>query len=425
MKKKVKNKWILVLAGVAGALALGGCAIRESKEDILTNNNLTAQVIYYANGGVFGKEDTSKVMYYSAGNSAMNVGVDKITSGVGSITLAKKDYDLIGWYYAVLDDEGNPTYTDETKTEYKLGEEVDFSKKLQAGDKWVLVADWAKQVMLNIQIVCPEGETIGMEGNDTTYQNGSIHPYSSFGQNVEISLDSQQPFDVKDKTHTFLEYYTDEACTQLLNPSKVEREETDSKIYAKYIKGNYTVVKTRNDAIKMLTNTSSSNKYYVFNDIDMENRSVSLKNNFAYEIQGNGHTISNLKFVYDKESNPLPQMAMFGEIKSTAIMKDITFDNLTLDYQWKGTAITKLYFVFTKINEGAQIENVKLNGTWKIEKYSDQNVSNLVGEVSAWTSCLFGDTYASDSAYLTATNNQGFTVNNGAALTSYITYINK
>ena len=120
MMKKQKSKLIVLFASMVAAFMLGGCSFGETFEEVLAGKELDAQVTYYSNGGEFEGSSNKKDMYYKSGVKALNIGVDSVTNGTAQIS--RKNYQFGGWYYAVLDEEGNPIYEDEEKKTYKLGE---------------------------------------------------------------------------------------------------------------------------------------------------------------------------------------------------------------------------------------------------------------------------------------------------------------
>ena len=407
MKKKLKGRLIVLFASVAAAFMLGGCSFGESFEDVLANNNLKAQVTYYSNGGEFEGSSNKKDMYYKSGAKALNIGEDSVTNGTAQITRA--NYHFGGWYYAVLDKDGNPVYEDEAKKTYKLGDPVDFSKPLQEGDHWIIVAAWLADVKVNVMLVCDEGLSIPVEVEEgqqaVTYKKGDIvetRAYSTADVVVNPG-DGKAPFDFDKSAYTFVDYYADEACTQPVQ-WPIQRQDTDVTIYAKYLQGKWEVIRSVKDATDMFNNITTGKRYYLARNVDLSGKKVAAKTVFDGEIQGNGFKLSNLTIVKSKITGG-SKVSLFGDIQDGAVIENLTLDNLTFSYSLQSAPV-EIYFVFTSLAQAAKISNVKLSGEITISKAETHIVTNLA---SGYNHCLFGG-YTTDEEYLTATNGKGFTV---------------
>ncbi len=422
MKKKVKSKLILLFAGISSLFLLGGCALGESFEEVIENRDLTAQVTYYSNGGMFEEtaSKTEKKMYYQTGAQALNIGKNNPTDG--TVSISRNNYIFTGWYHAVLDEEGNPVFEDEENGIYKLGEPADFSVSLQEGAHWMLIACWEAKVKLHVQLVCEEGKEISVEVGEgeeaLSYKNGDIITSYSYGTWGEVDLDSVEPFAAKDGAFTFIEYYHDEACTQLVEDSLLQQD-TDVTVYAKYVEGEWTVVKTVADILGIFNNLGEGNRYWLIKDVDLKGKKITPMASIGCEIQGNGYKIKNLS-VADDQIKGNPTLGLFGNIEKSAILENILFEGLTIEYAIQ-SGLPKIYFACASIEEGAKIENVVLNGTMTITNYTSTLPGNLV---DGFASCLFGG-YDTDAAYLAASEGKGFKVNDGAEATTFVTIINK
>lgn len=407
MKKKLKGRLIVLFASMAAAFMLGGCSFGDSFEDVIANNNLQAQVTYYSNGGAFEGSSDKKDMYFKSGLKALNIGVDSVTNGTAQITRA--NYHFGGWYYAVLDEDGNPVYEDEEKKTYKLGDPVDFSKPLQEGDHWIVVAAWIADVKVNVRLVCDDGLSIPVEveegEEEVVYKKGDIvetRAYSTADVVVNPG-DGKAPFDCDDSAYTFVDYYADEACTKPVQ-WPIQRQEEDVTIYAKYLQGKWDVVRSVKDATDMFNGITTGKRYYLARDVDLSGKKVAAKNVFDGEIQGNGFKLSNLTVVKSKITGG-SKVSLFGDIQETAVIENLTLDNLTFTYSLQSSPV-EIYFVFTSLAQGAKITNVTLSGQMTISKAETHIVTNLA---EGYGHCLFGG-YQTDEEYLTATNGGGFKV---------------
>ena len=407
MKKKTKSKLLVLVASLAAALLIGGCSLGDSLEDVLTNNNLVAQVTYYSNGGAFEGTPDKKDLYFKEGKKALNIGV--VTPTNGSAEIERKNYVFDGWYFAVLDNDGKPVYEDAVNKIYKLGDKVDFNVPLQAGDHWIVVAKWVANVKVNVMLVCDADASIPLKVKDgeeaVSYQNGDIVATRTYDTKNEVVNpgDGKAPFTMNGKEYTFVEYYADEACTQFVQ-WPIQKQETDVTIYAKYIKGNWNVVRTARDVTDMFNSVSAGKRYWLTKDIDVSSSKIAAKATFDGEIQGNGYTISNL-IVQKSKISAGSTVSLFGEIQSTAIIENLTLDGLTFTYSLQSSPVT-IYFAFTSIAAGAKINNVKLRGKMEVTKSTDHIITTIS---EGYTNCLYGG-YATDAEYLEQTDGKGFVV---------------
>ena len=313
-----KKKWGLAaaLATISSLFIFAGCTVGESLEEIVEENELVAQVTYYANGGDFGVtvSDTSdrenvlltqkKELYYKDDSKIADLGNIKLSNG--SIDFKRQDYDFAGWYHVVTDANGNIVYEENEVdgiTYMKLGEKVDFSKTIDEGEHWYLCAAWTPRVKVKMKLVCDtlsENETIkGKFGDkDAELKNGDIvHEFSfSTKGKVESVSESWKP-SFEAENGTYVAYYADQACTQEVQWPIVNTENTDVFIYAKYLEGAWTVLRTADDITGKLFGfaaTQSETKFYLYDDIDATGKTVTPLDGFAATLEGNGHTISGL-----------------------------------------------------------------------------------------------------------------------------------
>ncbi len=372
MKMKLKSKLIALFVLLASLFILGGCSVGESLEEIIADRGLVARVTYYANGGTFNGTPEKKEMYYPEGAKAIDIGNEDISITSGTVKIERNDYDFAGWYYAVLDSEGKPELNADKS--YKLGEKVDFSQTLTAGDHWHVVAKWATRVQLVFKLVADKGETITNvpvkeDAKEETFENGDIVLRRSYSLQTNAVSRPQSPFTVKNKTHTFLEYYMEETCENIVSWPyyKKDNQTEDEVIYAKYIKGDWNIVKDGQGVHDMFTYPEKN--YWIFQDIVATDVQVEPVANFTGTIKGNNHTISNLSVVKAQVRSEKHQ-GMFGNIKAGANIENITFSNVTMRYTTKESNI-HFAFAFTSIETGATIDNVTIQGKMTVEKSGD------------------------------------------------------
>ena len=410
MKTKLKTMLLLLLTALAAMFVLVGCSLTKSLDEIKQDYGITAMISYYANGekATF-TPDTSKKreIYYKAGQLPLEI------KATGTIGIKQDGYEFNGWYYIECDGQGNPIFLDEAKGTYKLTDDkVDFSAPLQEGDHWHIGASWLTTSKVFVSVV-HEDKSVSIPLNTSKIKEGSLlygKQSVGYGETIyvagydtagELKGLEENLVPVLNNGYTFVEYYKDEACTETVK-WPLQKQDEDQVVYAKYITGAWTVVKNSNDVKKMFGSTLSSSHYWILNDIDCSGISVEARTTFACEIQGNGHTLSNLKV---KKSQISATTAMFGEIRATAKIENISFVGLELEFSMK-TTDQDIYFVFTSLDAQAVINNVSLQGRLKVEKSESVTIPNLS---AGYSHCLYGG-YATDEEYLAVSEGKGFTV---------------
>ncbi len=399
MKKNRKSKWILLLACIAAFFTLGGCAIRESLDEALGKRNLTAQVTYLSNGGKFEGTPDRKDMYYKEGSKPLDIGnIDPVN---GTATISRNNYDFEGWYYAVLDSNGEPV---KESGAYKLGAKVDFTIPLQEGEHQYFVAKWSETVVVNVKLVLEDKNAkipVGDDGEKFYAHGDTVQSRQYAPDKVVNPGDGKEPFKQKGKGFTFVEYYMDEACTQLVSwPLKKGENQTENAvIYAKYIKGDWTVIRNATNVNDMFASFGSGKKFYLAKNVDASGVIYSPYVNaiFNDEIQGNGYEIKNLK-VTTTQLEAGNTISLFGKIAASAKIENLTLSGLTIEYGLKSSPVYA-YFAFTSMERGATVKKVALSGKMTVSMPSGHNVDTA----------LYGG-YANDEAYLAETGSEGFVV---------------
>ena len=416
MGRKMKAKLIALLMAILSLFVFAGCSMGESLDEVLETRNLSPHVTYYANGGLFESNSVVKDLYYSVDSKALDIGNINPTSG--SVSIKRAGFEIVGWCIAEKVD---------TKTGIcELGEEWDFTTKLQEGEHIILAAKWRALVGLNVVMVCNAGETIAVGKkveNDATlkgesFKNGDV--IGEIGYDSKDSISSAATpdarlFTVKDQTHTFLGYYWDKECTKEIS-WPIKRGEEQLTVYAKYIKGDWTFVKTADDVYKMFNALKGGAKknYWICNDIAYtKNVTLEGMTSFAGEIQGNGYTISGLKFSKSLTQG-VNKFSIFGDIKKTAKISDLTLTDVSVNLKLRPNIHTQVYLVFMSQETGATVSNVSISmaetDAFIIDGPETSFVDNINGMgVVTYDACLYGG-YTTDAEYLAETAEKAFTV---------------
>lgn len=378
MRKRI-TVLTLIIALCIMVASLTACHVGDKPlfDDFLNQNGLTAQVTYYSNGGQFKNSAViSKEMYHKPNDYIANFGVD-----VKKGEISKVNYVFTGWNYAQLDENNNPvTEIIDGKVHYKdSGVKANFPIQIADKQHIYLCATWELDVYLSYRLVSDVDITVNVkdeEGNTSqkTFTNGDEIKQEYFGTNTEIITSSQAP--VTATNATFLQLFVDEDCTIPVGSTLAKPSDgSNLNVYAKYIEGNWTLVKTAQQALNMFKQLHLDRKYYLFNNIDMSEQTgviPATANECKATIQGNGYKISNLKVEPVNNKGGAAQndvsYSLFGALKSTAKITDLTIENVTINYTVSKGATTNLYAFFASFEEGATLDVEISNVTMTVKK---------------------------------------------------------
>lgn len=366
MTKKIRVYLFAVLLAVLALTLFAGCKLNPTLDDFINKNNLKAVVTYYANGGNFGGAATEKSLYYPEGVKPLNIGEDTITNG--TINISRKDYEFAGWYYAPLGEDGLPVFNEGTNIVAASDSDtpVDFSVPLKDGDHLYVYAKWVSVEKLEIRLVTDGGADLSAIENGETviYKNGDVLSLQSFG-GQSINRFSKDPITGTINDFTFAEYYTDETCEEIVSwPIKALNGTENQVIYARYIPGKWTMLKSSSDIMRANFGLSS-NKYYLLCDIDMNGAAFPAISRFACVLQGNGFTVSNAA-VTVSQTVTFNKKSLFGDITESAVISDVTFENITLNVNLGRNQFPEIYLFATSVNSSAKITGVTIGGTLNI-----------------------------------------------------------
>jgi uncharacterized repeat protein (TIGR02543 family) len=408
MSVKTRLKLIILFVAVMALALVAGCSVGEpSLEDYLGERDAADQsVTYYANGGAFDdkSELVTKTIYYTENASVID-DFDKVTN----ISIARNGYVFAGWYLAELDESGKPVLDDNGNVKI-TDVKADLSTPIKKGTHLYVCARWESDIQLKIILVSDEPITV--EGG-TTYKSGDQIATEYFGTGNSIVLNtSKSP--LESTTHTYLQYFSDEACTTPVETiAKPEGDDAeDPVIYAKYIKGDWTVVRSVNEVVRMLNALSSNTNYYLYdvtgsNVFDLKGKTtVTLKTGeFNSKIEGNGCTIKNLTISQTSFSAGY-DYSIFGKATDSAEISNLTFEDISVSVTVRNGAT--VFALFISATSGVTFNNFAINGL------TFNNNSATAMDTAHW---MFGtkEEYTADSQFLEA--HSGITVT-GATLTN-------
>ncbi len=375
MKFATRIKIIIVLAACMAITLIAGCSIGEmTAERFLKDKGAQDKcVTYSASGGVF--NDNSNLLllhlYYPAENEVIYD-----FSKASNISVARAGYVFNGWVYAKTDDAGKPLY-DEKGYLVPSENAVDTSVSvtLKPGEHLYLCAVWVPDVRVDVVLVI-DGDTDGTKtitGTDgTKYKTGDVIEGKIFNASGTVNISSAIP-SIASSDYTFLQYYKDENCTEIMKGTLTRPTDGSSvnpKIYAKYIEGVWTVVRTYTQAANMLNTPVEGASYYLYtedgsNVIDCSSRALSLKtynSGDAFKtnctIAGNGVTLKNLNFRANVDNGQIS--SVFGVFGSNANISNLTIENLNVTVTARRDLT--VYLVNHSVEAGAKFDNVNING---------------------------------------------------------------
>lgn len=382
MTKKIKILIIAVFGIIATVCVciVAGCKVNFTIDELREKYGLTAQVTYFlnnGNGGTFNDESYVKNIYYPAGTYAYDIGTDALISGSADLK-PQAGYNFTGWYLAAEED-GVPLYRNGEK--YNENEDYDVSNGIQSsgnkfdfkntvlksGDHYYVCADWYEDMRLRLILDSKDGDIdeITYTVNDKTHtvKKGEelvgleykIDKVSGLGNvTSSIKIDGYTVYGMYDGDELF-----DSWPIKYPDQPNEEGVYEDIKLNVKLLKGEWNIVRTATDAAMIFN--SSSGSYYIDSDIDLGGRAFSNINNYTGKIKGNGYTISNF-IIRRSQAISNASAAMFGTIRSSAEIKDVTFKDFEASFTIGQNASGNIRFISNTIEEGAVIENFNIDG---------------------------------------------------------------
>lgn len=345
---RFKRSNILIISSLS-LLALSGCA----HEDLTPRATAT----FYLEGGVC-QNNEEKVWYvYKMPDITETYIADPNELKEGDIF--RTGYSLEGWY--------------QTKT--VVGEEIIYSNRWDfATDKMTLAgvelyAKWIANIVYSFE-VCEKNA----DGSETSLGKYEVSEDSSFDDYLNYA---------KKDGFTLIEF-TDEAGVVLDDSYKHPGgdESLNIKVYPRYIKGDYALVRTAGDL-----NRAIGKNIYLMNDLDLDGANFGYSD-FSYIFEGNGHTISNFAVKYDNMTVGDLYVGVFGKMKD-ATVRNVTFTDVSTTIESRNSRTQNIYIgTIAGKMENSKLENVKFTGAYTISARTTRPVE--------WS--VTGYAYSKDSA---------------------------
>jgi hypothetical protein len=252
---------------------MSGCIGEPSIDKILADSNAANQkVTYYANGGTFDRSGnkTTKTLYYQP-----NVYVISNFEYTNNISIERDNYQFDHWEYVELGEDNTPV-VDADGNVKSTGVEVDFTQKIQENETWYVIAIWEAVAKVDIYVVTDHtgGITVVSGGTTTVFNSGDLITSRAYESSGKFIIDDSDPISnrittIDSQDHTFVYLFKDEECTipaTTFTLSDVETENGENvKLYAKYIYGDWTIVRSTKTISTMLK--AATGNFYVFSAI--------------------------------------------------------------------------------------------------------------------------------------------------------------
>lgn len=453
------KRFKLFLTALIGAICVCclavGCSVGTPDKETLLAPYAGGHVTYYANGGLFnGSKDAYLQDLYIAGENVpfCDVSDDKDSTDITGIYISRTLYDFMGWYEAARYESGDhqgevkytftgtlggvtytevPAYPKVKDGEYVKDEHdrpvftvegyegdveeskvlvvpsetfVDSNVILDKDEPLVVCAQWKPALKFVFKLSADSGEYVY---NEKTYHPGDTITIAPFGSKKQETTPATSTSVVFDGT-THVANYVDEECTTFVDNYKYNRDDyegqTEIVVWSKYISGSWTIIRNNANKVKDMFNSlnSSNNAFYIIEDVDCSSVNTfvvcSGTRGVKAKIEGNGHTLSNLKFdcgntSYDNSTTVAP---VFGKIYSTAQISNIKLDNISITV--KGKKDLTFYAVCSGVEEGATVSNVQISNI-KATVTVAGKINNAQGEDR--TSWIFGGK-GTDEAFIGA-----------------------
>lgn len=375
MNKKLLVTIVLALCVVV-ALAVVSCNQWDTPYKQLNKDGNTVSVKYNINGGVFLETpDVTLVDVFSL-DSAKSlsdgkksiVPIDPANETIrGAIqTASRSNYLLAGWYVTTVNADGSYTITNQ---KWNFGDAFQFdASKAKNAETPVLVlsARWIPFTTFNIFAQNNDGS---FPSEPTSVVNAEFLDYPTWNESTGKLRYNQYPA-ITDKTFDKAFYSSDmsqEITTNVQGNSYFDEELNDFvtesvNVYVTYKQGNWFKIY---NASAFINNASSSAIYDIQADLDFENATwpaTFSSNTFNGKIYGNNHKFSNINAKQYAESTKF-SYGLFGIIGSSALIKDVTFNNVsfTISGMDNANGDPSYYGLLAgKIESGAQLTGVSV-----------------------------------------------------------------
>ncbi len=384
-----KNKKILLTLLITCFLAVFALFAVSCSEDLspyagYNKEGYTVSVKYDANGGTFTTEtytiidtyDLSKYTENSEGKKEIKLFApnDEIR-GNQAYTAEKVNYYLAGWYTnrtEVKGSNGETTYKYSGRWDFESDRlTLDASKVYNAEvPEITLYAAWVPAFTFEFYTFSDSGapELLGTKKlnpitgdsirlpalNEKTGKIGDNNDFPALSDKTydKIYFDAEKTQEI---TGTVLDHVGN------FNKETAALENPVMKVYCTTKDGLWFEV----DSPEKITGNSFLNANYILKcDIDFEDSywpSTFLTKKFEGSIIGNGYSIKNVTITQTQNDNNCVSFGLFGQIAGNAILKDVTFEGITVKVEYGSRAQSASFGILAgTISGDADISNVTI-----------------------------------------------------------------
>ena len=399
----------VMLLGIVCLVA--SCSQWDTPYDKLDKDGYNVSVRFDANGGIFaGTEDVYIVDVFNLNNAKTNAQGNKEISliapndskrGTGAFEISKTKSIFVGWYKERalrVDKDGNPldaygeltsvsgreqAYTYSGKWDFdKSVLELDASKEYKSEENVLtLYAAWVPSFVFDIFAENENGEFELIESKETL----SIELPRWNDKTGKMDLKDLDGIDGKTFKEASLTKDFSELVTGTINGGidyETGTMQGDGKVevYTKWLNGVWFNITT---AKQFKDNSRLDGNYIINSDIDFTGivwSSTLAKESFKGQIIGNGHKLSNI--TVNQGDTSVMRGGVFGGIDATAVIKDITFENVTYNMNVGSLKAGASFGMLAgTISSDAVMENVSASGTFNISSNIYPDTTYLLGKL--------------------------------------------
>lgn len=211
---------------------------------------------------------------------------------------------------------------------------------------------WQREKAINI---------IFGENNSQSYTFRIIESTTSANVFNRNDLETVAP---KWQGHSFYAYYFDEDFNEELQYPYDYTKNPVETLYAKYIEGNWKIIKGASD----LSGIGANTNVWLDTDIDLSTYKGNIfPANYSGEFNGNGHKISNYSFSKSTSRGSANCYAgLINTLTDKAYIHDVEFENFTLNVSFNEPSndgvTNSIGLLVAVVQEGARLHNVTISG---------------------------------------------------------------
>ncbi len=374
-----KMKQFLTGCLLLAVLLFAGCQEQQTPYEINNAEGYNVSVKYDANGGIFTTNtsvimDTYNLSEVKTEGSTAKIALiapDNAARGNDAFAPVNNGYFLAGWYTERQESGSGYTYSGRWNFEEDVLE-LDATAAYSSQEPVLtLYAAWVPLFQVDFRDM-ESGEMLGSYTYDPTLEAQLGVP----AWDEETGAIEMYKFPVREG-FTFENAYYDENGTEPVSGTLVHTGAVDyasgtavdnvMTVYTSWMEGEWFHIY---NVEQFLDNASVGGSYVIHADLDFAGEiwpTSLMYGNFSGTILGNGHTFSNIEIT--QTNNSKNNAGLFGRLAETAVISDLSLDNVTFTIQ-SGTRVAGTsYGLFAgSIADTASVTNVQIaNGLLQVD----------------------------------------------------------